>query len=106
MGMTYNATCRNCGNTFTSRYGGGFSFVDVRCDKCGKEKTAPNKVLNMLCLVINEDKFKINEEINLEIEAAIGRCECGGRFSINAPVRCPQCKSTDIEEGPGVILYD
>ena len=30
------------------------------------------------------------------IPALAGVCECGGEFSEDAPIRCPECRSTDV----------
>ena len=40
------------------------------------------------------------------IERAAGRCTCGGRFGLHAAVRCPVCKSTKIDKGPTLFVYD
>jgi hypothetical protein len=35
-------------------------------------------------------------------------CDCGGRFTSEAPSRCPRCRSTELERDPGglEIMYD
>ena len=32
----------------------------------------------------------------IDIEKYAGKCTCGGSFKVNAPPRCPQCKSSDL----------
>ena len=39
-------------------------------------------------------------------EAAAGNCECGGNFRLDAPVRCPKCRSAEIDEGEVTVYYD
>ena len=40
------------------------------------------------------------------VEPIVGRCSCGGQFALNAPVRCPVCKSSNIKEGDITMHYD
>lgn len=36
-----------------------------------------------------------------------GACpQCGGAFSREAPIRCPKCLSTNLEEGPPKAMVD
>jgi predicted Zn-ribbon and HTH transcriptional regulator len=39
------------------------------------------------------------------IEPIVGRCRCGGQFGLNASVRCPACKSTNVREGQTLLQY-
>lgn len=39
------------------------------------------------------------------MEAVAGQCSCGGRFRAGMPIRCPQCRSADIEEGETTRRY-
>ena len=43
-------------------------------------------------------------------EATLGACACGGRFSYDAPARCPECRSTaeqwDEDPHGSHIFYD
>jgi ABC-type ATPase with predicted acetyltransferase domain len=32
----------------------------------------------------------------VDVEKYAGKCTCGGSFKVNAPPRCPQCKSSDV----------
>ncbi|MFZ0926434.1 MAG: hypothetical protein WCE82_12175 [Halobacteriota archaeon] len=32
----------------------------------------------------------------IDVEKYAGKCACGGSFKVNAPPRCPQCKSSDV----------
>lgn len=38
MGIERPVICKKCGHKFRCRNGGGFFFLQIRCDKCGKDK--------------------------------------------------------------------
>ncbi len=40
------------------------------------------------------------------IEGIAGNCGCGGKYTMDAPPRCPKCHSTRIEEGEIILIYD
>ena len=113
--------------------GGGFNFELVRCDKCGKTKSITFEKLDKLrqkyrqrVLKSLQGPFPIatpehDEEVrrqalagaksgfdsNREINMVAGKCRCGGKFSLDAPPRCPKCHSTRIENNNNsVTLYD
>ena len=45
------------------------------------------------------DELKADYQTFLQsIEHLAGRCACGGRFDPNAPMRCPQCRSSTVEK--------
>jgi len=41
MGSTFDCQCNECGHEFKVVQGGGFRFVHVCCDGCGKTKSLP-----------------------------------------------------------------
>ena len=45
-----------------------------------------------------KDKFRgeplSRDEYHAAAEATIAPCSCGGRFTYDAPARCPNCRST------------
>lgn len=45
MGQQVNATCLDCGQTFTVDDGGGFIFHLLRCNKC--ERKTPLDLINL-----------------------------------------------------------
>lgn len=115
MGCQLKAECLDCGKTFTLNLGGGFRFHLVRCDKCGRTKSMDFDDLGDL------HKHPRNEENALEdrpveptwddeyerrIEAIAGKCKCGGQYTLDAPPRCPKCRSTRLEEGEPTAMYD
>jgi hypothetical protein len=128
MGSQISATCLGCGKTFTLDRGGGFFFHIVRCDKCGKAKSIGFDRLGELhirylkglpgpyCVASakHDENIRKNapvepisqEEYHKGIEAIAGKCRCGGLYTLDAPARCPKCRSTRIEEGPITAVYD
>ena len=110
--------------------GGGFCFHLLHCDQCGKEKSIGFDELGEVHLrylkglsgpysIATRDHDKevqerypgepLSEaEYDLKVEEVAGKCKCGGRFSFDAPARCPLCKSDDYREDPEVceLLYD
>lgn len=128
MGRVVEAKCHDCGTVFTIEHGGGFSFHLVRCDKCGKTKSIGFDDLGELHLrylkvlsgpysveTSEHDQYikdhtslqAISEEDYYEgINAIAGKCRCRGKYTFDAPPRCPKCHSTRIEEGETTIMYD
>jgi hypothetical protein len=45
MGRKYEATCRDCGNTFQASDGGGFHFFELHCWVCGQVKTVIHELI-------------------------------------------------------------
>ena len=130
MGYSYNASCNECGHDFMVSEGGGFFFELFRCEVCGKTKSISRNqeqfeqywlrhLLHRKRLGEPSQGFErylrpetprepLTEEqfesiVELEV---VGKCECGGQFRWHAPVRCPKCRSTNIRDMGGGILYD
>jgi hypothetical protein len=111
MGFLYEAACRGCGNKFKVARGGGHRFALVRCDVCGETKDvvyeeikeARSRYLERNAAIEWDDSHpdaqQIESEYCLALEAVAGRCDCGGRFLLRAPARCPKCHSLEIEQG-------
>ena len=128
MGHQIEAQCLDCDTTFTLERGGGFFFHLVRCDKCGKTKPINFEDLGEphlrylkglhrpYCVASAEQDQPVQrhapvepiaeDEYHKEIEAIAGKCGCGGQYTLDAPARCPECRSTRIEEGEIIIMYD
>jgi len=128
MGQQVEATCLDCGKTFTVDHGGGFSFHLLRCDKCGKTKAVGFRALGELhmrylkglpgpyCVASSEHDRNVREHVSIEpisedeyhrgVEAIAGNCRCRGKYTLDAPPRCPKCRSTRIEEGETTVMYD
>lgn len=120
MGSMYVAKCLACGTKFEVNEGGGFTFHLLHCDRCGKERYVEFKELGDLHLrylkgldvpysvatrhsdrfvqenypgePISEDEYKNGAEGQLE------KFDCGGTYRFEAPPRCPECRSTDLED--------
>ena len=46
------------------------------------------------------------EEYHVAVEELCGRCDCGGQFRLDAPARCPRCRSADYRLDPkGEFIY-
>lgn len=99
MGTLYSSRCNNCGATFETSEGGGFVFELLRCDACGKEKSVS------LIRLGGKQADRSGERYRQRMEKAAGRCRCGGQFRLDAPPRCPACRSTDLTSS-GIAEYD
>jgi len=128
MGDQFRATCLDCRKKFTVSSGGGFSFHLVRCDKCGKTKDMGFDELGELHLRYlkglpgpysvatagHDESVRLNapvepiseDEYHAGVDDLAGECRCGGKYSLDAPPRCPRCHSTRIEAGASEILDD
>jgi hypothetical protein len=128
MGSQSSARCLNCGKSFNLDEGGGFFFHLLRCNKCGKTKSIKFDGLGELhvryikglqgpyCIASAEHDGLIQREAKVEpisekeyykgISAIVGKCACGGKFTINARPRCPKCRSTRIDKGEITKMYD
>jgi len=128
MGHQISAKCLDCGATFKLDRGGGFFFHLVCCDKCGKSKSIGFDELGELhirylkglpgpyCVASAQHDENVRKNVPVEpisreeyhkgIEAIAGKCRCGGHYNLNAPARCPKCRSTRLEEGAITAVYD
>lgn len=130
MGFSYTAICRKCATRFTVRAGGGFFFHLLHCTQCGKEKsigfnklgdihTAYLKGLKVPYVVATAGHdaaaraaFKGEAITQRQYHGRVGKfageCSCGGRFTMRARPRCPQCRSAyhkEDRDGPSKF-YD
>src|SRR5262249_28098274 len=97
MGSIFQATCKTCQHSFCASQGGGFDFVELRCCRCGQSKVIEDEG--------NWDTYPPDEYYRRIEEVAV-TCHCGGRFTFDAPLRCPKCGSTEIERGEDEVLND
>lgn len=91
MGRGYQAICKECSTTVEVNDGPGMSAMPFRCEDCGREWW-----------------WKFGPGGPMDREANPPPCKCGGRFTSEAPPRCPQCRSTDLERDPSgyEVMYD
>lgn len=128
MGHEVQSKCLDCGSDFFVRQGGGFFFHLLRCNRCGKTKSIGFNRLGELhqrylkglpgpyCVASSDHDRKVQAEAQVEpisedeyhasIEAMVGKCRCGGKYTLDAPPRCPRCRSTRVEEGEITVMYD
>lgn len=90
MGRGYEAVCQRCHMRVEVHEGPGMVAMPLRCERCGNEwwwEFGPGGPTG---------------------EPDAPSCECGGRFTEDAPPRCPSCRSTDVERDPDSyeIMYD
>lgn len=90
MGYGYDAICKQCGTRFPVSEGAGMVAVPLHCDTCGREWW-----------------WEFGELGPVGQPDPPG-CGCGGRFSLDASARCPQCRSTEFEHDPdgSSMIYD
>jgi predicted Zn-ribbon and HTH transcriptional regulator len=122
MGRTFDATCRECGDVFRASEGGGRRFEAVRCTECGEGGAIGHEEIAEAhrrfversdeAMGIQDDREadvafeRARAEFFAVVNAAAGECSCGGRFRHDAPLRCPRCRSTDLERGNVRRLFD
>lgn len=96
MAEMLEVTCRSCGTISEQLDGALMSGYQPRCVKCGK-----TKLVSIARLMetdpdldhVEADVWTLREQ---RIPELAGRCECGGTFSLDAPLRCPSCHATDV----------
>jgi DNA-directed RNA polymerase subunit RPC12/RpoP len=118
IGTEYAAKCMKCGTEYRIRQGGGSEFHDLHCDQCGQHKMVRFCEVGELHVRFlkgmppgwfnvttgeSDLHFKQthpgesidSEEYKQGVEEHAGACKCGGRFRVNAPARCPKCRSEE-----------
>ncbi|QGG48890.1 hypothetical protein [Heliorestis convoluta] len=104
MGRQFQAQCKNCGERFEVREGGGRDFYLLHCDSCGKEKAIRMNEI-MKNIPIGDKSLSLEEKI----EKYAGNCE-DGHYRIKAKARCPKCNSDEYgmsgDEKARIAFYD
>jgi hypothetical protein len=100
----------------------------VRCDRCGRTKSIRFDKLGELHIrylkgletpysMATEKPDTIaresppgppitRDEYYAGVELAAGHRRCRGTYRLDAPPRCPKCRSTNISEGGTTVMYD
>jgi len=104
MGQMVNPKCRACGHEWAGELLGGTMLMGVyRCTKC--PETREVTIVELSAAGLDDAPWSLPAR---KADHVLGRCACGGRFRYDAPVRCPECHSddVDVEGDSGVILVD
>ena len=108
MGSVNEAKCNHCSAVFRIRLGGGIQWELLRCEACGRLREVDRRDWESLGPFGRCHGHRVLRDVvaneHGEMDEVIGRCPCGGRFTLSAAVRCPCCHSSDIETGK-VIAY-
>ena len=91
MGQSRPIICNDCGNHWVHIDGSGFRSAVYYCDLCANRKSLFQDRINKMAF-LNPANLK--------------QCECGGSFAMNSTIRCPECKSTDLEIIAAPIPWD
>lgn len=106
MGCIFEATCRCCGHRFEFRSGGGMIAHYLHCDQCSIGKSVRFDEFKALT-VGGPQNPGTDASYDATVESVAGKCSCGGSFKFDAPIRCPRCRSTDVdwdEDNPSVLI--
>jgi hypothetical protein len=128
MGHRFKATCDACQLNFEGDDGGGFFFHRLRCDCCGENSSISFDAVGEphlrylkglsgpYCIASSEADETVRasypgdpiteDQYHQAVEQLTGACQCGGRFKFDAPIRCPQCRSSQVELGDVLMDYD
>jgi len=92
MGQILEVRCRTCGADEHQLDGALFAGYQPRCDRCGERQLVPRDGRGDAALPVGRSP----EAIEAWVSERAGTCSCGGQFSDAAPIRCLQCRSTDV----------
>jgi hypothetical protein len=98
MGGMLEVSCRECGVTSNQIDGPTMSGFNPRCERCGRSRHVS------IMALLDTDPPGIEPASSeawrlrhARIPEVAGSCTCGGRFSEDAPIRCPQCRTTEVD---------
>lgn len=131
LGSATSYICKACGVRFMARDGGGFFFDLLHCDTCGDTRSVSHEDLGEIHLGFvkglpgpyavgrsamdrriketYEGEPLSRDQYHAAAQATLDACGCGGRFTYDAPARCPECRSTEDRweedpEGPMIFI--
>ena len=98
MGQMVDVRCRECGVTSEQIDGPLMMGFLPRCVQCGQSRAVS------ITDLVDSDPPGLQpagrEAWDLRyarMTQLAGPCACGGHFTLDAPIRCPGCRSLDIE---------
>lgn len=122
MGYHFGAVCDACGHAFDVSHGGGPTFHMLHCHTCGRavgvsfvqlgdtHRRYVKGLSGPISKETEEEDRRIQREFqgdplaeapyHAAVEAFAGSCKCGGRYGLDAPIRCPACRSTRFTKNP------
>ena len=96
MGFICDCICKDCGAKCRITEEDSFFYHDLHCDKCGGYRS-----------VLIEEVYAYFEKLDLDlldknrynrlVEEFAGKCKCGGNYTFHFLLRCPKCRSTNLE---------
>ena len=99
MGTSFDVICKTCKHHFNVSEGGGMHFELIRCDRCGKTKSISKEKGSTLSYLLKEEDTK---QVLIKHQ-----CKLKGKFTSDAPARCPKCYSTEYKRIiSSMIFYD
>ena len=107
MGQMIRSTCAACGKVAHQIDGAMMAGYRPRCADCGRaglvsiedvveDETAQTDAPADPGESEAGDESAWSRRQRRVLELA-GTCKCGGRFTADAPLRCPSCRSTDLD---------
>ncbi len=103
MGRVVDPKCRSCGHEWEGEILGGLRSAGYyRCDRCGSIQAVRFDDLSRAGLANDRSLWDLTRR---QAKRVLGTCSCGGAFDKNAPVRCPECSSDDVDldRGPWIM---
>ena len=92
MAQMLNVSCKDCGTEEVQLDGPVMAGYRPRCEQCGN-----TRLVSWNSTAGNASVERLNGEAkDRAIADGAGTCVCGGRFSLDAPLRCSACRSTDV----------
>lgn len=92
MAQILEVHCRACGTRDDQLSGPLFAGYQPRCEVCGHARLVAWADLGDDVVPPASGP----DAVDAWVSDQAGVCSCGGRFSNDAPVRCRNCRSTDI----------
>jgi Zn ribbon nucleic-acid-binding protein len=103
MGISEKVICSKCGARYTAQTGASDIAQLLHCDKCGHERWITfDQIGDLRTRPISVERYQES------VERLVDPCGCGGRFTFDAPARCPSCHAVEHEPDPAgqTVIYD